>query len=301
MTDVRRDPVNGRLVIMAARRAGRPYTLVGAHNDESHDQWQCPFCAGNERMTPPEIDRIDADGPGESSWRSRVFPNLYPVTPHHEVVVLSPSHDRSFAQLSDEHAAEVMSVLRDRVKAHLRELPYSVAFVNHGRAAGASIAHPHAQVVGLPFVPPEVQATQQRQETAEGDLVDHDVKLAREHDLLVDDDGSTPLWCPFASGAPFQIRVVHRDAGPRFDQASDDVIAAVARATRRALVRVRETLQDPPYNMVIHTADANSSAWPRWHVEMTPRLSIQAGFEQATGVLVNTTPPETATPELRSS
>jgi UDPglucose--hexose-1-phosphate uridylyltransferase len=249
-------------------------------------------------MTPPEITRTSDGRESPTAWRARVFPNLYPLTHAHEVVVLSPRHDLSFALLPDDDAVEVVRVLRDRVRAHVDDgLPYAVAFVNHRRAAGASIAHPHAQVVGLDFVPPEVEATRVRQEAHETDLVETDLACAREHALTLD-DGIASAWCPFASASPFQIRVVHRSAGPRFDEAPDDAVGAVALAARDALARIQRKLNDPPYNLVFHSADRASARWPRWHVEITPRLSITAGFEQATGLAVNTLPPDRAVREL---
>jgi UDPglucose--hexose-1-phosphate uridylyltransferase len=300
MTDVRRDPLSGRLVIVAAGRAARPHTLVAREPDGDRGKDECPFCPGHESMTPPELARTGPGDPGEPGWRTRVFPNLYPVSDGHEVVVLSPDHHRSFAQLSDDEAVEVFAMCRDRVRALVARMPYAVAVVNHRRAAGASIAHPHAQVVGLDFVPPQVDDTRRRQEAALVDLVDDDADLARQHELLVD-DGETVVWCPFASISPFQLRIAHRDAGAHFDAAPDDVVATTARAARAALERLRDCLDDPPYNLVVHTADVGSASWPRWHVEITPRVAVIAGFEQATGVFVNTVSPDVAAGELRSS
>jgi len=300
MTEVRRDPLSGRLVIIAAGRAARPHTLVAPEPDGDRGVDKCPFCPGHESMTPPEVARTGRRAPGEPGWRTRVFPNLYPVSDGHEVIVLSPDHHRSFGQLSDDQAVEVMLVCRDRVRALLARMPYAVALVNHRRAAGASIAHPHAQVVGLRFVPPQVDDTRRRQESALVDLVDDDADLARQHELLLD-DGDTVAWCPYGSIAPFQLRLAHRDAGTRFDAARDDVVAAIARATRAVLARLYDCLHDPPYNLVVHTADVASAAWPRWHVEVVPRLGVIAGFEQATGVFVNTVPPDVAAGELRPS
>ena len=298
MTEVRRDPLSGRLVIVAPGRGARPHTLIASEADGDRGTDECPFCPGHEATTPPELARTGTGGPGEPGWRTRVFPNLYPVSDAHEVVVLSPDHHRSFAQLSDDEAVDVMVMCRDRVHTLVARMPYAVALVNHRRAAGASIAHPHAQVVGLDFVPPQIDDARRRQEAALVDLVDDDADLARQHELLIN-DGETVAWCPFASIAPFQLRIAHGNAGSRFDTAPDDVIAAVARAARAVLERLHTCLDDPPYNLVVHTADVASTTWPRWHVEITPRLAIVAGFEQATGVFVNTVPPEVAAAELR--
>jgi UDPglucose--hexose-1-phosphate uridylyltransferase len=287
MTDLRHDPVSGRIVIMAADRAARPHTLVQRVPDEDRGREHCPFCPGHEAQTPPEITRTGLGGPGEPGWRVRVFSNLYPITDSHEVVVLSPDHSRSLAQLSDDEAIEVLAMLRDRVRAHLDAgLAYAGAIVNQGRAAGASIAHPHAQVFALDFVPPEVAAAIDRQLGTSDDLLDDDIARARDRELVIA-DGEVTAWCPFASTSPLLMRVCHADAGTRFDDATDGEIAAIAVVARDSLVALSHVVDDPPYNLVVHTA-------PRWYIEITPRLGVLAGFEQATGMFVNTIPPERA-------
>src|SRR5262245_28900334 len=182
MADLRHDAVTGRAVLVAAVRADRPHAFVSAEPDQVRSQVACPFCPGNEAMTPPELARTGSGTGSSTGWRARAFPNLYPITDSHEVIVLSPDHDRSFAQLDDDAAVEVVRVLRDRVRVRVDDgLPYAVAFVNHRRAAGASIAHPHAQVVGLDFVPPGVETIRRRQEGSSTDLVDADLACARQH------------------------------------------------------------------------------------------------------------------------
>jgi UDPglucose--hexose-1-phosphate uridylyltransferase len=294
MTDLRHDPVSGRVVIMAPARAARPHALVQGVGGEGRGTEHCPFCEEHEFDTPPEITRTGAGGPGEPGWRVRVVPNRYPITDVHEVVVLSPDHDRPFERLSDDQAAEVFTVLRDRVRTHLDAgFAYAGAILNHGRAAGASIAHPHAQVFALGFVPPEVAAAIDRQLGAPDDLLDSDIARARDHDLVLA-DGDVTVWCPFASTSPLLMRVGHADAGVRFDDATDGEVKAIAIATRDSLASVDRAVGDPPYNLVVHTA-------PRWYVEIIPRLTVFAGFEQATGIYVNTTTPEQAIELLRET
>ena len=146
-------------------------------------------------MTPPEVHRVGDGAPDTPGWRVRVVPNLYPIvapaepdapeTTHHaqggmvtqatgahEVVILSPNHQASFGRLDDTGAIEVLTVIRDRVRHHLEAgHSYVQAFVNQGRAAGASIAHPHAQLVALDLVPPEVENGLERVLSARTDLV----------------------------------------------------------------------------------------------------------------------------------
>jgi UDPglucose--hexose-1-phosphate uridylyltransferase len=226
---------------------------------------------------------------------------VVPATGTHEVVVLSPSHHRSFAALDDGEAVEVVGVLRDRVAAHLRAgHRYAIALMNHGRAAGASIAHPHAQVVALDFVPPEVVAADRRAVDAGVDLIASDLADARAHGSVLSEQGARS-WFPYAGGGPFVARVAAPTAGHRFDLAADDLLARVALALRDTLAQLRATLGDPAYNVTVHTAAADDTGPRRWYVEVTPRLGVVAGFEMATGVLVSTTPAEQAAALVRAA
>jgi UDPglucose--hexose-1-phosphate uridylyltransferase len=241
----------------------------------------------------------------------RVVPNLDPIvggddarpgaTGAHEVVVLSPDHDKSFAQLAPDQAVDVMRMLRDRVRAHTAAgHVYVQAFVNHGRAAGASIEHPHAQVVALDFVPPAVTGSLARYGDAGGDLV-VDTAVSARHDERVVLDGDVVVWCPYAPSAPYETTLAHRDAGACFADATDDQVGEVVRALQDVLTRVASVAGDPPYNVVIHSAPGRNmgDAVFHWWIEVSPRLSLYAGFELGTGVLVATTPPEQAAAELR--
>jgi UDPglucose--hexose-1-phosphate uridylyltransferase len=283
-------------VIVAAGRAARPVTFA-PRAGEGDALVECPFCPGHEEQTPPEVARIgggDPDGPG---WMVRAFPNLYPIVDAHEVVVLSPDHHRSFADLDDHEAQAVVRLLRDRVCTHLDAgHVFGFAIVNHLRDAGASIAHPHAQVFALEVVPRAVEEALDRVAAAGVDLVEVD---SASDDLVVAHEGEVTVWCPRASTSKYLFRISHAEAGPHFHLASDDLTDAVAVALRDALRRLRTVLGDAPYNVVVHTAPQGARPY-HWYVEVTPRVSVIAGFEQATGVLVNTAPPEDAAIALRA-
>ena len=160
MSEIRHDALTDRVVIVAAERAARPETFRKAAEPVAAHPEQCPFCPGHEHETPPEVARLGAGEPDTPGWTLRVVPNLYPIVGGavggaHEVVVLSTAHDRSLGALSSDAAVEVLGMLRDRAAFHLGAgLQHAVPFVNHGKAAGASIEHPHAQLVVLDFVPP---------------------------------------------------------------------------------------------------------------------------------------------------
>jgi len=310
-------------VIVAVERAARPFTFpAGPAGDVEPDD--CPFCAGREQMTPPEVHRTGPGAAETEGWRVRVVPNLYPIVgpaePHeraessgfgeqhgatrvsgaHEVIVLSPDHNASFGNLDDSAATEVLTVIRDRVRFHIEAgHAYVQAFVNHGKAAGASIAHPHAQVVALDLVPHAVEAAVER--LASTDLVARELADARRDDLVVV-DGPAPAWSPFAALVPYGMRVAHRSTRARFDEATDAEIRVVAVGLRDALKALRSALGDVPYNVVIRTAPPGRTAGEfHWHADVLPRITLVAGFEEGTGILINVVPPEQAAAQLRDA
>jgi UDPglucose--hexose-1-phosphate uridylyltransferase len=215
------------------------------------------------------------------------------------VVILCPDHGRDLAALDDEQATELFTVLRDRIRVHLAAgRAFALAFVNHGRAAGASIEHPHAQIVAPDAPAPAVVAMTERFET---DLVAAELAVARRTDLVVV-DGPAPAWCPPASWSPYQLRVAHRSTRARIDEATDAELAVVARGTRDALAAVQRALPDAPYNVIVHTAPPGvATREMHWHVEIVPRTSVVAGFELGAGEYANSVAPEHAARLLREA
>jgi UDPglucose--hexose-1-phosphate uridylyltransferase len=314
MPELRRDDLSGRWVLLAPARAARPHAWSRS-SPPSRAPSDCPFCPGHEGETPPEVARTGDGAPDTPGWRVRVVPNLYPIvggptdatgsgtgaTGAHEVVVLSPAHDRSFAHLTDAEAVEALCVVRDRVRHHLSEgRAYVQAVVNHGAAAGASLDHPHAQVVALDFVPPAVVDAVERLDAAGDDLVAAAAAAAPARGLAVI-EGPAPVWCPEAGTGPYELRAAHRSTRARFDEATDAEIGVVARATSEALARLDAVLDDPPYNLVVHTAPPGRTGFFHWYLEVQPRLGVIAGFEIGTGVFVNVVAPEDAARQLREA
>jgi UDPglucose--hexose-1-phosphate uridylyltransferase len=305
MPEYRHDAIVDRRVIIAAERAARPYTTAPT-GDGPTGPAQCPFCPGNEHQTPPEVCRAGDGDPDTPGWRIRVVPNLYPIvggpgtgdaTGAHEVVILCPDHDRDFPRLDDDEAAELFRVVRDRVRVHLADgRAFASAFVNHGRGAGASIEHPHAQIVAPDRPSESVLAMTERFTT---DLVAAELATARRTGLVVV-DGPAPAWCPPASWSPYQLRVAHRSTRARFDEATDAEIAVVARGVRDALAAVAHALPGAPYNVIVHSAPPDvPTREMHWHVEIVPRTSVVAGFELGSGIYANAVAPELAARVLR--
>ena len=306
--EYRHDPILDRRTIIAAERSARPYTAPAASAPPTGPE-HCPFCPGHEDRTPPETYRTGPGAPDTEGWSVRVVPNLYPIvgadresrtgdaTGAHEVIILSPDHDAGFAQLSDEHAVEALTVIRDRARVHLAAgRAFVTSFINHRRGAGASIEHPHAQLVAPDAPSDAVRAMTERFTT---DLIAREMADARRAGLVVV-EGPAMAWCPPASWSPYLMRVAHRSTRARFDEATDAEIRVVANALHAALTRVAETLGEVAYNVVVHTAPPGIRAGEmHWHVEVVPRTGVVAGFEFGSGIFVNSVAPDQAAAYLR--
>lgn len=324
MSQLRRNPLTGRWVTIAADRAARPGDFAPRRLPvEAEHAGPCPFCPGNEEATPPALETYARSGGG---WLVRVVPNRYPafdgpgpmavteLSPVfteapgrgiHEVLVLSPDHGRHWADLEDRQVGLVMAALRDRVEEHGRVpgVRYTQVIVNHGREAGASREHPHGQLLGTPFVPGEIGDEQTG-------FADHEDRTGQcllcatvEEELaaavrVVHADDRVLVVCPFWSGVPYEMLVVPRRHESHLERAAPADLVAVGRSLRGALARLSELLDDPAYNLVLHTAPHRSGGGFHWHVHVLPRVTSLAGFEQGTGVLINIVAPEAAAEQL---
>lgn len=322
MSQLRLNPLTGRWVTIAATRADRPADFVSRQLPvEAEAGRPCPFCAGNEEATPPSLEEYSTDG----SWLVRVVPNKYPAfmgsepmqvsnlgpvftqanaSGIHEVLVLSPEHDATWADLDDKQAGLVMAAIRDRMEDHARQSTtrYTQAIVNAGREAGASIEHPHGQLLGIPFVPGEIAEEQRGFDRFDGSCLLCTVAEAEVNAgfRVVYSDDRVVLLCPFWSGSPYEMLVIPRHHDEHLTDANPKDLVAVGKSIRDGLVRLREAAGDIAYNLVFHTAPHNHPGAYHWHVHLVPRVTSVAGFEQGTGVMINILAPEIACEQLRA-
>lgn len=272
------DPSASRWIVSAD---GRRRVRIAPRRDERpsdyapHEQRRCPFCSGSEADTPPELDRIE----GPDGWLARAVPNRYPAfeSPdgEHEVIIESPRHACRFVDLSPDEATAAVQIWARRI-AHWRadaRYAYQLVFKNEGPAAGASLEHTHSQVVALP----EAVST----------------PLPVASNGLVFDRGAHFL-AEAASAPRFACESLVRptDTTHDFVGLADDPLQAAELARRivRTLNAVRSASGVAAYNLTVN-APADGSAW--W-IEITPRSAVTAGFELATGMWINATPPEVA-------
>ena len=291
------DELTGDRVVLAPARALRPDTFRVRADPLPARVATCPFCAANEHETPPEVARLGGGEPDSPGWSLRVVPNKYPIVGDgvagaHEVVIFSPAHDADWGALTDDAAADVLLAARDRARVHLAHgCEYVQVFVNQGKPAGASIEHPHAQLVALDAVPPRAQARLER--FSERAFTNDRVHTVTEGDVVT--------WCPPASPTPFTMRLAHERGGARFDQAGDDVTRGTGRAIRAAINALHAALGAVAYNVLVETAPRHHHGEFRWWVDIVPRVTVTAGFELSTGLSVNIVAPADAASALRSA
>lgn len=322
MSQLRLDPLTGRWVVVSTNRSGRIGAFRGEGRALGANGGNCPFCPGNEEETLPALVTY---GPG-GHWLVRVVPNRYPafdepgggmVVTHlgpvytqarsagiHEVLVFSPEHAGSWDLLADAQLDLVMRAIRDRVLEHASTpgLRYSQVIVNSGRDAGASVEHPHAQLLGMPFVPRELADEQAGFARFEGSCLLCTTVRAEEDQQhrMVDSDPVVSVFCPFWGGSPYELLIVPRRHGAHLHEAPEDEVATVGRAIRTALRRLLASVGPVAYNLVFHSAPYRTAGMFHWHVHLIPKLTTPAGFEFGTGVMVNVVAPEAAATELRA-
>jgi UDPglucose--hexose-1-phosphate uridylyltransferase len=249
--------------VIAPRRGARP----GAGRPVEDEFESCPFCAGREDRTPPETLRIG------DPWRVRVVPNLYPALERQEVVVHTPEHRRSVAELDGDQLALVAEAWQRR--AH--DVPgYVHAFVNEGREAGSSLPHTHSQLAWF-AEPPPVPAGERG--------------LALDGERVLERDGLV-LLCPPASRVPYELLIAPHEP-ERYAFRSERLGTALA-LLGEGVRRIHAVAGVVPLNAWLHDA-------AHWHLEVLPRTSVLAGIELGAGVYLNTVPPEDAARALRAA
>ena len=326
MRQLRKDPLTERWVIVEQDKP----MLEFAVQPNVKSSKACPFCPGNEAMTPPEIFVYPKKGASKpSEWQVRVVPNKFPAlrieeTPDksadgiydrvggfgaHEVIIENPVHEREFTDLGDDEAELVLRAYRDRCldlrkDARLKSI---LIFKNYGREAGASMEHPHSQLIALPIVPSrvlgEIRGAQRHAEYTERCLFCDILKQEEQGgERTVCSEGGFTALAPFAARFPFETWVLPRAHEPSFDGLTDAGLRSLARVLKNVLGRLKKALGDPSYNFMIHTLPIGGKELDsfHWHVEIIPHLTRVAGFELGSGFYINPTPPELAAERLRN-
>lgn len=254
-----RNKISKKWVILAPKRARRPDHKPGG-------KAACPFCVGNEARD--EVYRIsDAR---DLSWQVRVIRNKYPFSSIHEVVILSPSHTKSLAELEHAQIELVLGTYRHRFNEHHGQ-GNVVIFHNSGIEAGESLTHPHSQIVATPF---RVGVDSPELEAGLAGLAGRILEL-----------GEFQLFCPLDSRWPDEVWLCPKKRRKTFGEATDVELAEMAVILKKLLQLMEKRHRDVfPYNFYIYPGES-------WYLRLIPRLKKIGGFEFATNIFVNTQDP----------
>ncbi len=338
MAELRKDPILGRWVIIATERSKRPGSYHIEKDLTATDPKQCPFCVGHEGMTPPEIYALRPDGtrPDTPGWKVRVVPNKFPALGidvplnrmgvgmfdamtgfgAHEVVIETPDHSREAKDQRIEEIAAWLRVIQHRVKdLHKDErFRYILVFKNKGKAAGASLSHPHHQIIATPVtvkrVNEELTGSYEYYKLKERCVFCDIMREEKEkQERIVYENDAYMVFCPYASRFPFETWIVPKTHCIDFyDQRIADNLHLLAETLKVVLTKLDMALDGPEYNYIIHTAPNRYSRrgyWQtiendyHWHIELFPRLVKTAGFEWGSGFYINPTQPEEAARFMR--
>ena len=324
---MRQDLVTGDWILIAPGRANRPLEFFkNKAKRKPTPVFACPF---------ENLDKSGHKTPlllygAKNDWSTIVIPNKfpalapakkigvwmkhgpykkYPAIGRHELII-TRDHDNNFLGLSVPRALEVFRAFRDRYLAYIQEsryIAYVSIFHNWGPSAGASIYHPHYQILAVPIVPPDVAHSlrgsreyfEKNGRCVHCDIIKHE---RRDKIRVIFENDHAIAFTPYVSRTPFEVRVFPKMHSPYFEESSSAVIECLVESLRATLKFFYKRLNDPDYNFFVHTApilEKKGYSHYHWHLEIIPKISTPAGFELSTGIDINVVDPAAAAAFLR--
>lgn len=324
--ELRQDLVSGDWIVNAPSRLKRPHQFIAKLPKRKRAPIKnCPFEDPQKFGNKPPILTY----PNTHKWAIQIIENKYPTVVHkktcgvlghkgpyavfpaigHHDIIITRDHDKNFPHLSVEQANLVFQAFRDRYLMLYNDkcIDYISILHNWGPAAGASIYHPHYQLIAIPVVPPDINHSlegsarffKEHKKCVHCLMIDWEKKEKKR--IIFENEGAI-AFAPFVSRSPFEIRVFPKKHLPFFENTYDHDIASVVEALRATLRSFEKNLRDPDYNFFIHTApmkDKEKYGHYHWHIEAFPKVAIRAGFEFGTGVEINVVDPDLAARTLR--
>lgn len=329
MSELRRDPIGGRWVIIDTDHPSKPEDFE--YETSTFRPGTCPFCYGNEFMTPEEIESIrdhqtTINTPG---WQVRVIANKFPALQiegdldrrgigiydmsggigAHEVLIETPYHSKDIPDLLNNEVENFITMYcrRSIDLEKDRRFKYVMIFKNSGVAAGASLEHPHSQIIALPMVPKSVMEEirgahnyfEYRERCIFCDIIRQETQ---DKERVIIENDYFVSFCPFVSRFPFEIWILPKKHNGYFCHTPQEELPALAAILKETVTRLRKIFTNLSYNFIIHSSPINSDGGIEgyhWHIELMPRITRVAGFEWGSGFYVVPTPPELAAKYLK--
>lgn len=265
------DILSRRWVIISGQRLARPDEF--AHKKEKHSV--CIFCPGQEDKVPNEVFRIGDGERDKPGWKVRVIPNIYPITDFHEVFILSPYCNKDIQDLPLKQVEHILTAYRERYNFYKKKGQVMI-FSNHGEHAGASIEHPHSQLVLIPF------------------QINLDTLSREPLNNMIEENKFFNVYCPDFSQWPYEVWIAAKKEGSVFGDITDEEIVDLAPIMQNILKKLEDIHKKNPishlpfgYNFYIHPKE-------NWYIRIIPRFVDRAGFELGTGLSVNVVDPSDA-------
>jgi UDPglucose--hexose-1-phosphate uridylyltransferase len=317
-------------VIIATDRAKRPSDFI-RQSVPPAAATICPFDYGNERKTPPEVLAYrNSGGRDEPGWRVRVVPNKFPVlgiegdlnrqgegmydkmngVGAHEIIIETPQHAMTLGEMAEHQIEEVLWAFKDRVNDLKRDrrFRYIILFRNYGEAAGATLEHPHSQLIALPVIPTRVK------EEVDGAKLFYEMKERCIYCDIVQQETASGIRMvteterfavlePYAPRFPFETWIIPKQHQSHYEDSDAPTLKDMAWVLRSTMRKIEKVLERPAHNFIVHSAPVQDPALPHyhWHMEVIPKLTKVAGFEWGTGFYINPTPPEESARFLRDA
>lgn len=307
MAELRKDYVLNRYVIIATERAKRPDQFKGssAENEEK----KCFFCPGHEDETPAEITRI-----GENEWSMRVFENKFPavgkegktdIETHnefftfagavgrHEIIVETPDHHEQLWDFDSERIKQLLELYVERIGELKKDNAYVQIFKNHGKEGGASVQHSHTQIIAGNMPPAEI--IEKEEKSDDSCLYCQMMEKEKDSTRSINEDDKFLVFSPYASRFLFETWLFPKRHVTSIEELDEDELQSLANNIHNLLKKLKEL--NAPYNLYLQEGTDKM----HFHVVLAPRLAMWAGYEMATGTVINPVPPENAAEFYRES
>lgn len=336
LSELRQDIITGEWVLIATGRAMRPQFFRKKSVTTEASRKGCSF----EALLPDAFLVFDKKGEIyhptpkiinelKKNWFLQTVPNKYPAIREsaicplpekrglyemmegvgfHEVVI-TRDHKKSIGLMNSGEATIVLRAYRARFEALKDEecVEYISVFHNHGSEAGASVFHPHSQIIAIPVIPQDVSRSiagslnyfERHKKCVHCEIIHFEIE---ERARIVYENEKFIAFCPYVSRTAFEVRIFPKIHTPEFESSQDDDLALAGDALRAVLRKLYKGLRNPPYNFFIHTAPTSDGMYYghyHWHIEIIPKTAVWAGFEIGTGIEISTVAPEEAAKFLR--
>jgi UDPglucose--hexose-1-phosphate uridylyltransferase len=325
MAELRREPIAGRWVVITADHPKGPsdYLPFKPPYRPQEPEGQCPFCPGNEGLTPKETFSLSSEGRG---WSVRVVPNKFPffhiegefdrrgegmydameAIGAHEIVVEAPEHHQNLATMESDQIEKIFVAYRARLIDLERDLRFQ-QFLILKNYPGVFNRHPHSHVIAMPVIPKRIDEEiwgtldyyQRKERCIFCDIIKEEISLKKR---VILETVHFLVFSPYASRYPFETWIIPKSHCPDFHLITEEEIRDLSAGIQSLFLCFYKLLSDPPYSLALHTAPVrNRFHRPEyhWHIETRLRIGLREGFEWGTGFFVNPTPPEDAAAFLR--